>query len=660
MGEPVTPESLCPDSPELLPELYKRIKVLQHVDELLHPGQKETPAGAPGDTLAARNLGDSIQANVSTPQGTPDKALNTTKVQQDPGERDSSVNDAQASSSFFELNQHRLAGFRILSELGHGGMGVVHKAYDENLDQIVAIKMMKQRCTTDKLSLERFRQEARLLARLRHNHIIRIYTADLLEGYPYFVMEYHAKGALSKCMKDFAQPEVAARIVVQVASAIDYAHRQGVLHRDLKPANILLDSNARAVVSDFGLAKLTSVTNEPVDQTGPTRIRPEINTAVGSTPGTPTYMAPEQFYHGALTGKTDIWALGVLLFELISGKRPFQGLTWEDLAQQINQGLQDEPHRLEPAIPFKISTIIRKCLMNDPAKRYDTAGELADKLEQAYSPQSRRAFLIVAGILLAGGGVVMGNQLKKQADLDQRNATNLGACKELRAELQKNKVVELLGQDKLPRAYSWAMGSPFTQLQNVSEKGFSQIVNDTMLLDLLDFIPSETFSLNAHVKLVNIQSDLASRFVFYFSRELVRLQDRDVHIMYGIMFNIKPDQTGRVSLQLFGLTNDTLASQQVPYLSSPVLVNDEPMQLKIKNSGNGIICMINNKCLIDMPKTEIIKHVSKASFDVPGKPPLRLEEIKTTRSLLLPLNEAPAGILAYRISFEIDNITLSL
>lgn len=282
----------------------------------------------------------------------------------------------------FEVRQPKLSGYKIITELGHGEMSVVYQAYYENINRMVAIKMFQLKLSADQHLAVRYLRQARVLACLRHENIINIFMADMHDGNPYHVLEYHEKGGLSKHMKEFAVPRRAAELISQVASAMDYAHKRGVIHRNLKPANILLNAKSQAIVSNFRLAIMTNGTMSETQDLTSTLTQPAAPTSLASTQGTPAYMAPEQFSESTLTPKVDIWSMGVILYELLAGQKPFQGIHREELAQEISAGLQDEPHRLAPAIPVKLSRIISKCLMHDPEKRYSTAGELADDLKQ--------------------------------------------------------------------------------------------------------------------------------------------------------------------------------------------------------------------------------------------------------------------------------------
>jgi serine/threonine protein kinase/tetratricopeptide (TPR) repeat protein len=268
-----------------------------------------------------------------------------------------------------ESSAPQIPGFEILSELGRGGMGVVYHARQTNLNRSVALKMLVAGKFADAALLGRFRLEADAVARLNHPHIVQIYEVGQVEGQPYFSLEYVPGGSLSSRIDREPQaPEFSARLIATLAEAVQYAHEQGIVHRDLKPANVLLAADGTPKITDFGLAKLaTSESNY---------------TRTGDIMGTPSYMAPEQ-----ASGVTkqigpacDIYALGAMLYEMLTGRPPFQG---SEPLETVMLVLSDDPvapRRLVPRVPRDLETICLKCLEKSPRRRYGTAGELAADL----------------------------------------------------------------------------------------------------------------------------------------------------------------------------------------------------------------------------------------------------------------------------------------
>jgi serine/threonine protein kinase/tetratricopeptide (TPR) repeat protein len=263
----------------------------------------------------------------------------------------------------------RLGSYEIRAELGRGGMATVYRAYQPAVDRDVAIKVIHAASLHDPAMLDRFRREARLIARLEHPHILPIYDFDGLNAPPYIVMRYLDRGTLRDLLNSRPLPlPEAARLLAQVAAALDYAHQQGIVHRDIKPSNILLDRHGTLFVSDFGIARtIAAAQNE-----GPI-------TSNGAIVGTPDYMAPEQAM-GRLDvdGRADVYALGVLVFQLLTGQPPYQADQPMGVVLQHLQAPIPAPRERNPTLPPAADDLIRNALAKDPAARYRTAGELAN------------------------------------------------------------------------------------------------------------------------------------------------------------------------------------------------------------------------------------------------------------------------------------------
>jgi serine/threonine protein kinase/tetratricopeptide (TPR) repeat protein len=264
-----------------------------------------------------------------------------------------------------------VSGYEILGELGRGGMGVVYKARQIGLNRLVALKMVLSGSHAGALELARFRIEAEAVAQLQHPNIVQVYDVGEQDGCPYFSLEYVDGGSLTAKMAGVPQPpRQAAEMIQALAQAMDYAHRRGIMHRDLKPANILLTADGIPKITDFGLAKRFD------EDTSQTR--------TGSILGTPSYMAPEQ-----AAGKTkevgppaDIYALGSILYELLTGRPPFRGETVLDTVQMVQYAEPVPPSRLQPRLPRDLETICLTCLHKEPHKRYAGADILADDLRR--------------------------------------------------------------------------------------------------------------------------------------------------------------------------------------------------------------------------------------------------------------------------------------
>ena len=266
--------------------------------------------------------------------------------------------------------------YEILSELGRGGMGVVYQARQRNLGRLVALKMIQSLAQPGSDLCQRFRREAELVARLQHPHIVQIYAVGEHEGRPYLALEYLAGGTLKEHMHGPQSPRWAAEMVELLARAVQHAHERGVIHRDLKPANILLEvQGIRSVglsapkIADFGLAKHHS-------SDGLTR--------TGDIVGTPSYMAPEQAAGDArkIGPATDLYALGAILYELLTGRPPFQCATPLETLVQVTQQEPVSLHHLIATVPRDLETVCLKCLEKDPTRRYTSAAALADELRR--------------------------------------------------------------------------------------------------------------------------------------------------------------------------------------------------------------------------------------------------------------------------------------
>lgn len=260
-----------------------------------------------------------------------------------------------------------VAGYRILSELGRGGMGVVYKARQRALNRLVALKMVLAGGHAGPDQLARFHLEAQAVASLQHQNIVQIYEVGECEGLPFFSLEFVDGSPLDKALAGKPQaPKDAAHLMEVLARAMHFAHLNGIVHRDLKPANVLLTSDGEPKITDFGLAKKLE------NDSGQTKS--------GTLMGTPSYMAPEQA-RGQLKELgplADVHSLGAILYEMLVGRPPFLGSTpMETIMQVINQE-PVPPSRLIPRLPPDIETICLKCLQKEPEKRYRSAEELAD------------------------------------------------------------------------------------------------------------------------------------------------------------------------------------------------------------------------------------------------------------------------------------------
>ena len=302
-------------------------------------------------------------------------------------------------------------GYEILGELGRGGMGVVYQARQLGLHRTVALKMVLTGIHAGPKDLARFRAEAAVIARLQHPNIVQIYDVGEAAGRPYFVLEFVAGGSLAQHLQGTPQPvRPAAQLVETLARAVHAAHANGVIHRDLKPANILLEGSGvegsgvpgrsfsrhsdpspltpsflTPKITDFGVAKCAGGDGEAPDLRGPT--------VTGELLGTPNYMAPEQAMvpRQPVGPAADVYALGAILYELLTGRPPFTG---ETPLATVLQVLHNEPvsvTSLQPNVPRDLETICLKCLRKEPRKRYGSALELAEDVQRFLRDEPIRA-----------------------------------------------------------------------------------------------------------------------------------------------------------------------------------------------------------------------------------------------------------------------------
>ncbi len=321
-----TPEEVCSDSPELLPEVQRRWREFRLIDEQLG-------AFLPG-----------LRVSADTSPFTPASPI---------------------------AEPPRIPGYEVEEVLGHGGMGVVYRARQCALGRPVAIKMLLAGPFVSQEELGRFSRETAVLASLQHPNIVQVHDAGDVEGRPYFAMELVAGGSLARKLSGTPQTDrSAAALVSTLAGAVEAAHQSGIVHRDLKPANILLSGDDTPKITDFGLARRLS------GDDGLTR--------TGATFGTPSYMAPEQARgdEGSMGPEADIYSLGAILYECVTGRPPFRAATAAETVRQVLDQEPVPPSRLNSNVPRDLETICLKCLHKEPRRRYASAAALAADLDR--------------------------------------------------------------------------------------------------------------------------------------------------------------------------------------------------------------------------------------------------------------------------------------
>jgi tRNA A-37 threonylcarbamoyl transferase component Bud32 len=351
-GQSVSPEELCAGCPERLDDLKRYLQAVGAMESFLG-----LDAGADAATVPPAPAGGNGEAAEATATLPPAAA------------------QREAAAPWPVV-----PGYEILGELGRGGMGVVYKARHLKLNRVVALKMVLAGGHAGPDDLARFLAEAEAVAALQHPHIVQLHDFGEHEGLPFFTLEFVPGGSLAdKLSVTPLPPQEAARVVEQLARGLHYAHGKGIVHRDLKPANVLLAEDGTPKVTDFGLAKRVEV------GTG--------LTATGAILGTPSYMAPEQAGgHGKRVGpRTDVYALGAILYECLTGRPPHNAAT---LAETLLQVIGEEPasvRQLQPGVPADLETICHRCLQKEPARRYASAEEVAEDLRRFQAGEPIRA-----------------------------------------------------------------------------------------------------------------------------------------------------------------------------------------------------------------------------------------------------------------------------
>jgi branched-chain amino acid transport system substrate-binding protein len=293
-----------------------------------------------------------------------------------------------------DLTGMRLGQYQVLAPLGEGGMAAVYKAYQPSVDRQVALKILPRHFASDPEFTGRFEQEAKLIAKLQHVHILPVYDFGEAEGYTYIAMPFIETGTLADLMHGEAMPLDQVRgIITQVGEALAYAHERGLVHRDVKPSNILIDHVGNCLLTDFGIAKMVE---------GTTKF-----TQTGAILGTPAYMSPEQIRGDKLDGRSDQYSLGIVLYEMATGRPPFRAETPPAIFVKHLHDPLPPPSTIKPDLPDDLERVILKCLAKEPAARYSDMRAMVKALDRAIprareelaEPGARLATTLAAGPL---------------------------------------------------------------------------------------------------------------------------------------------------------------------------------------------------------------------------------------------------------------------
>ncbi len=451
-GREVSANELCRDHPELLAELQGRIEAVRQMNQFLE--------GVNRQTLSFRGG-----------QGTnPEPTQETGPV--------------SASASLPAAAQP--PGYEILGELGRGGMGVVYKARQTQLNRVVALKVLRAGGLAGSEELARFRSEA--VARLQHPNIVQVFEVGEQEGWPFFSLEFCPGGSLDRRLAGTPlAARLAAGLLETLSRAVEAAHQSGIVHRDLKPANILLAGGpdwpldrGTPKITDFGLAKQLDVESN--------------QTRSGAIMGTPSYMAPEQ-----AAGRTrdigplsDVYALGAILYECLTGRPPFKAATVMETIEQVWHADPVPPRRLQPGVPRDLETICLKCIAKEPQRRYPSAQALADDLKRflANEPiQARRVGLAertllwarrrptaaaLAAVLAAVGLALPLGAVQLAAQVSQRRAAEQKHLQEARSEVH----------DLRARGQTASQSQDWKQAEMLLDQALDKIDAEPRLADL--------------------------------------------------------------------------------------------------------------------------------------------------------------------------------
>jgi serine/threonine-protein kinase len=400
-------------------------------------------------------------------------------------------------------------GYEVLQELGRGGMGVVYKARQGGLNRLVALKMLRWGGLASHQDLARFRTEAEAVARLHHPNVVQVFTFEEHQGQPYYVMELLQSSLAGRLRQGPLPIREAVGLLRQVALAVEAAHQAKVLHRDLKPGNVLLGEDGQARVADFGLAKL-------LDSDSP-------QTASEALLGTPSYMAPEQA-QGLIRQvgpAADVWALGVILYECLTGTPPFRSESRQQILELVLTREPERPGKARPEVPAELEAVCLKCLHKNPAHRYASAQDLADDLQRwlqgettrARPPRwwQRRRRALAGGVLLAllallAGGVPTGPGAGRLLEGTPGNETvgrepgTAEVAPQAGAALAGKRPYVLIGDGAEAKGYRVRLGRYSARVSTTPDGSFALSCGDWCLLELLPKPPVKGYRLRAQVR----------------------------------------------------------------------------------------------------------------------------------------------------------------
>lgn len=445
----------------------------------------------------------------------------------------------------------RFGRYEILAIIGAGGMGVVYKARDSLVNRIIAIKMIKLGKSSHDARLVRFAEECKTLATIHHPNVVQFYHFDEYEGIPYFTMEFVEGKTLSSFVPKQDQKKIvnqeksttieqnriipiaqSVSVLKTIALALQAIHQRKVIHRDLKPSNILIRSDGTPKIADFGLAKITELENR-IDLT-----------KTGNVMGTPSYMAPEQAIGDIhnIGPLSDVYALGAILYELLTGNAPFTGENEYDTIQKV---VNDEPRRpsaVSADVPRMLEKICLKALAKKQADRHQSAQKLAEDLDdwlnnkhprslpstfrEIIQPTRRKAILVGLGAAASAAGVYA---YRNDPDVIRRG---------IEADLREGKTVELIGEKGPPKWMKWVVGESKSTIVPGHEKLFTvQSKNDVSLIELVEDPQSNLYSIQIKVRHETAFDAIHSSVGVYVARQEIKLPEGNASLFATFEFN---------------------------------------------------------------------------------------------------------------------------
>jgi len=554
-----------------------------------------------------------------------------------------------------------LGDYEIADVLGRGGMGVVYRGRRRGDGQAVAVKTLRLDLLATPELVERFRREIRAAA-LTHPYVMPLLDTGEWQGRPYLVMPL-ARDSLAARMRDHRDPRAAASLLAKVSRGVDAAHRAGILHRDLKPGNILFDDAGNPLVADFGLAKLA----DDLDTLSLTH--------TGAILGTPAYMAPEQALGARheVGPPADVWSLGVILYELLTGHRPFEGGSRERTLDLVRKSDPRPPRSWRPEVDRGLEAIVLTCLAKDPAARFSNAGALADDLDtwltggrvsaRNIGRLLRRKCWPLAGrtslrTLLAMGtlmGIIAVSFLAASSHEvsgpDWNSAVATDAKRRwLESEIRAGRPVDLVPANRPPRWHRWCLGKPGTGRLSMTPAGAVVESAGIDVLALTPFAPRR-YRLDAVIRILALGEGIQPGCGLVSLHTQGRIADRAHEAFLYLRVDGGSRQPGQTSNEL-GLRLEAFGGTAVThqaYARSPALIDPLPTTHTLSlEVGPTLRAAVDGKPLRDVSREKV--HRDLEFFQVArGVPP--------TMTDLNP--EGGVGLLIDRGRIEIRSVTLT-